>query len=100
MKEPPLGVREILERMGYGPAPESDKPVLDWRAGHNHAFGIYVGGRWAAGEQGKHFHLINPATTQRLARGVQASAADLDAALRAAREGPPGWAARGAHTRA
>jgi aldehyde dehydrogenase (NAD+) len=100
MKETTLGVSEIFETMEYGPAPESDKPVLDWLAGHNHAFGIYVGGRWVAGEQGKHFDVINPATTQRLARVVQASAADVDTAVRAAREALPAWAALAAHTRA
>src|SRR5216683_2844887 len=100
MKETTLGVSEIFETLEYGPAPESDKPVLDWLAGHNHAFGIYVGGRWVAGEQGKHFDVINPATTQRLARVVQASAADVDAAVRAAREALPAWAALTGHTRA
>src|SRR5216683_2988370 len=100
MKETTLGVSEIFETLEYGPAPESDKPVLDWLAGHNHAFGIYVGGRWVAGEQGKHFDVMNPATTQRLARVVQASAGDVDAAVRAAREALPAWAALAGHTRA
>src|SRR5712692_3482040 len=100
MKETTLGVSEIFETMEYGPAPESDKPVLDWLAGHQHAFGIYVGGRWVAGAEGKLFDVINPATTQRLARVVQAGDADVDAAVRAARAALPGWASLPGHARA
>src|SRR2546428_11458780 len=79
--------------MEYGPAPESDKPALDWLAAHGREFGISVGGRWVKGSDGKLFDVINPATTQRLARVVQAGPPDVDAAGRAAREAPPGWAA-------
>ena len=100
MKETALGVTEIFETMEYGPAPESDKPALDWLAGHDPAFGIYLGGRWVKGSDGKLFDVINPATTQRLARVVQAGAPDVDAAVRAAREALPGWAALPGHARA
>src|SRR5216683_1371124 len=100
MARPAATVAELFETMAYGPAPESDKPALEWLARQGGEFGIYVGGRWVAGEQGKHFDVINPATTQRLARVVQASAADVDAAVRAAREALPAWAALTGHARA
>src|SRR2546425_8886338 len=75
VKETAMGVTEIFETMAYGPAPESDKPALDWLAAHGHEFGIAVGGRWIKGSGGKLFDVINPATTQRLARGGQAGGA-------------------------
>src|SRR5438128_344295 len=86
--------------MEYGPAPESDKPALEWLAAHGHEFGISVGGRWIKGSDDKLFDVINPATTQRLARVVQAGAADVGAAVRAAREALPGWANLSPHARA
>ena len=38
-------VSEIFETMAYGPAPESDKPALEWIARQNGAFGLFLGGR-------------------------------------------------------
>src|SRR2546421_398141 len=37
-------VSEIFETMAYGPAPESDKPALEWIARHDGAFGLFIGG--------------------------------------------------------
>src|SRR2546428_11400978 len=75
--------------MEYGPAPESDKPALDWLAAHGREFGISVGGRWVKGSDGKLFDVINPATTQRLARGGQAGAPPVGAGGPPARGAPP-----------
>jgi len=38
-------VSEIFETMAYGPAPESDKPALEWIARQSGAFGLFIGGR-------------------------------------------------------
>jgi len=43
-------VSEIFETMAYGPAPESDKPALEWIARRNGAFGLFIGGRWTKGK--------------------------------------------------
>src|SRR6059036_3251774 len=86
--------------MAYGPAPESDKQAREWLEKHAREFGLFIGGRWVKGESGESFDVINPATTQRLARVVQAGAPDVDAAVRAAREALPGWAALPGHARA
>jgi aldehyde dehydrogenase (NAD+) len=100
MKDTTLGVSEIFATMEYGPAPESDKEALAWLARHNGGFGLHVGGRWMPGGDGKTFEVINPATTRPLARVTQAGAADVDAAVRAARAALPGWAALSDHARA
>jgi len=93
-------VSEIFETMAYGPAPESDKPALDWIARHDGAFGLFLGGRWTNGKSDAGFDVINPATTARLARVSQAGPADVDAAVAAARKAFPGWSALSGHARA
>src|SRR6266550_3347512 len=86
-------VSEIFETMAYGPAPESDKPALEWIARQNGAFGLFIDGRWTKPKSGDGFDVINPATTARLARVTQAGHADVAAAVAAARKAFPGWSA-------
>src|SRR5438270_8054241 len=93
-------VSEIFKTMAYGPAPESDKPALEWLGGHGRAFGVFVGGRWTKGKNGDAFDVINPATTAPLARVTQAGQADVDAAVAAARKALPAWSALPGHARA
>src|SRR5437016_969699 len=93
-------VSEIFETMAYGPAPESDKPALEWLERHGRGFGVFVGGRWTKGKNGDAFDVINPATTAPLARVTQAGQADVDAAVAAARKAFPAWANLSPHARA
>src|SRR3989442_13517895 len=80
-------VSEIFETMAYGPAPESDKPALEWLDQHGRDFGVFVGGRWIKSKSGDRFDVINPATTARLARVTQAGEDDGGAAVAAAQKG-------------
>src|SRR2546427_10292111 len=80
-------VSEIFETMAYGPAPESDKPALEWIARHDGAFGLFIGGRWAEGKSDAGVHGINPPTTARLARGPPAGPAGVGAAGPAGAQG-------------
>jgi len=96
----PTGISEIFETMEYGPAPEAEQPALEWIARHDGEFGLYVGGRWVKGQDGRGFDVINPATRAKLARVVQAGPADVSAAVAAARAALPGWAALPGHARA
>src|SRR5437762_500109 len=93
-------VSEIFEPMAYGPAPESDKPALEWLERHGRAFGLFVGGRWTKSKNGDAFDVINPATTAPLARVAQGGAADVESAVRAARDAFPAWSALPGHVRA
>src|SRR5213078_1570886 len=86
--------------MAYGPAPESDKPALEWIARHDGAFGLFIGGRWADGKSDAGFDVTNPATTAKLARVTHAAEADVDAAVAAARQAFPAWAGLSGHARA
>ena len=93
-------VSEIFETMAYGPAPESDKPALEWIARHDGAFGLFIGGRWTKGKSDAGFDVINPATTARLARVTQAGQQDIDTAVAAARKAFPAWSTLSGHARA
>src|SRR5438874_7199637 len=93
-------VSEIFETMAYGPAPESDKPALEWLERHGRAFGLFVGGRWTKSKNGDAFDVINPATTAPLARLTQAGEGAVDAAPAAARKALPAWSALTGHARA
>ena len=53
----------------------------------------YVGGRWTAARSSEQLDVVNPATGAVLARVPLSSAADLDAAVNAAREALPAWRA-------
>src|SRR3954449_10369646 len=53
----------------------------------------YVGGRWTASSSSEALDVSNPATGDVLARVPLSAAADLDAAVKAAREALPAWRA-------
>jgi malonate-semialdehyde dehydrogenase (acetylating)/methylmalonate-semialdehyde dehydrogenase len=53
----------------------------------------YVGGRWTPSSSSEALDVTNPATGEVLARVPLSSAADLDAAVNAAREALPAWRA-------
>jgi aldehyde dehydrogenase (NAD+) len=92
-------IPEIFGTMAYGPAPEAAAPAHAWLEGHGRRFGLFIGGRWS--EPGTDtFETLNPATGKPIARLTQASAADVDRAVAAARAAQPGWWALGGHGRA
>ena len=91
-------VSEILDTMDYGPAPEANGPVLDWLKAHQAGFGHFIGGSFTKGEG--HFDVWNPATGQLLARVAEGTAADVDAAVKAARKAFKSWSALPGHKRA
>ncbi len=84
----------------YAAAPETTKVIIAERYGH------YIGGRWTsprgdstrrgASKESKatsrYFASINPATESVLCEVAHGSAADVDAAVTAAREALPAWA--------
>ena len=93
-------VAGIFETMEWGPAPEARGPALEWIKAHGGRFGLFIGGRWVEPQTGERFETINPATRDVLARVAQGGPADVDAAVRAAADAAPGWAALPGHARA
>ncbi len=65
----------------YAPAPEStDHIKIDKR------YGLFIGGEFVAPEKGRYFETLNPANEKRLSRVANASALDVDKAVKAARK--------------
>ncbi len=92
-------IPDIFSTMAYGPAPEAVAPAQAWLEAHDRRFGLFIGGAWSLGK-GETFETVNPATGKPLARLTQAGAAEVDRAVRAAREAQPAWWALGGHGRA
>jgi aldehyde dehydrogenase (NAD+) len=91
-------IKEILQTMDYGPAPESTKEAQAWLESHGRRFGLFVDGAWT--DANETFGSFNPADGSELAQVTQASQADVDRAVDAARRAQPGWVALGGHGRA
>ncbi|MCG7572957.1 aldehyde dehydrogenase family protein [Phaeobacter sp. CNT1-3] len=93
-----MTVKEIFETMGYGPAPESAADALAWLVDQGDRFGHFIDGAFTAPGDG--FDSKNPATGETLATLSQATQADVDAAVAAARKAQPKWAKLGGQGRA
>ena len=93
-------VAEIFETMEYGPAPEGPERALEWLDGHGGVLGHFIGGAFTPAEGRDLFETANPATGKPLARVVQGTPEDVDAAVAAARAAQPQWWALGPHGRA
>jgi aldehyde dehydrogenase (NAD+) len=93
-----MSVKEIFETMEYGPAAESASEALAWLATQETGFGQFIDGAFTA--PGDTFESRNPATGALLAKVTQATQADVDAAVAAARAAQPKWEKLGGPGRA
>jgi aldehyde dehydrogenase (NAD+) len=91
-------IKEILQTMDYGPAPESTKEANAWLDQHGRRFGLFIDGAWS--DAATTFATNNPADASELAQVTQATADDVERAVQAARRAQPGWVALGGHGRA
>ncbi|CAG9256983.1 Aldehyde dehydrogenase (NAD+) [Paraburkholderia unamae] len=95
-----MSVAEYFRTMDYGPAPEDDQPVRAWLAQHAGRFGHFIDGAWFQRDGGACFDVRAPATGEALASVAQGDAADVAAAVAAARAAQPEWHAMGGAARA
>jgi aldehyde dehydrogenase (NAD+) len=93
-----MTVKEIFNRMDYGPAPESAVEALAWLVDQGDRFGHFIDGRFT--DPGAGFESRNPATGEVLALVTQATAADVDDAVAAARRAQGKWERLGGPGRA
>ena len=93
-------IREILDTMDYGPAPEDASHVRAWLKGHEAGFGHFIDGAFTAPVAGQTFEVRDPARDEVLATCAHAGEADVDAAVAAARTAFAGWSATPGHMRA
>jgi aldehyde dehydrogenase (NAD+) len=95
-----MSIAEKFVAMEYGPAPEDPKPAQGWLERHGYRFDHFIDGTWRAPAAGEYFDTVDPSNGEKLASVAQGSAADIDAAVRAARMAFPKWRALTPHARA
>src|SRR5438477_12591697 len=95
-----MSIAEKFVAMEYGPAPEDSKDALAWLDHHQRRFGHFMHGAWVKPSAGAYFDTADPSTGEKLASVAQGSAADIDAAVKAARAALPKWQALTPHVRA
>ena len=64
----------------YAPAPESKDHIR-----LNDRYNLFINGKFVAPHSGKYFDTINPANEEKLSEVADANAADVDKAVKAAR---------------
>ena len=95
-----MSIAEKFVAMEYGPAPEDAKEALTWLDQHKRRFGHFINGSWREPTAGQYFDTVDPSNGEKLASVAQGSAADIDAAVKAARDAFPKWQALTPHMRA
>ena len=95
-----MSVTEKFLSMEYGPAPEDPREALAWLDRHARKLGHFIGGSFRPPAEGIYFDTSDPSTGEPLASVAQGSAADIDAAVKAARGALPEWQALTPHARA
>src|SRR3977135_3350726 len=95
-----MSIAEKFVSMEYGPAPEDSKEAVAWLGRQGHRLQPRIGGGWQAPAAGEYFDTVDPSNGEKLASVAQGSAADVDAAVKAARAASSGWKALSPHARA
>ncbi|MBT1157969.1 aldehyde dehydrogenase family protein [Aminobacter anthyllidis] len=93
----------ILERyhaMDYAPAPEARSEADAWLAGRDFSKSLFIAGEWRAAADEKTFDTEDPSSGKLLAKVSDASAADIETAVAAARKALPKWSAASGYERA
>src|SRR6202171_3237840 len=95
-----MSVAEKFLSMEYGPAPEDPRAGLGGPARPAGKLGPFIGGSFRAPAEGVYFDTLDPSTGEPLAAVAQGSAADIDAAVKAARAALAEWQSLTPHARA
>jgi aldehyde dehydrogenase (NAD+) len=95
-----MSIVEKFMTMEYGPAPEDPREALAWLDRNGRRFSHFINGAWQPPANGAYFDTTDPSTGERLAAVSEGSAADVDAAVGAARSALPRWQALTPHARA
>lgn len=90
-------IAQIFDSIDYGPAPEAPDQAIAWLDSKGRKFGHFIDGKWT--KPGKTFTADNPATGASLAEITDGTAADVDAAVKAARTAFKSWSALSGYER-
>ena len=81
MKKSPVKPLDFNTKWGYAPAPEGTEHIrIDDR------YGLFIQGKFVAPAEGRYFNTINPATEKKISTVAEATATDVDKAVRSARQ--------------
>ena len=95
-----MSIAEKFVSREYGPAPEDPKQAQSWLERHNRKFHHFINGTWQGPAEAGYFETFDPSAGDKLASIAQGSAADVDAAVRAARAASTKWRTLTPHRRA
>ena len=95
-----MEIAKIFDTMDYGPAPESPAAANAWLERHNRQLNLFINNTWVLPESGKYIPCQNPAMGDLLAQAADASAKDVDMAVKAARTAFDSWSKLSGHARA
>ena len=95
-------ITDILTTMDYGVAPEDNAHVKRWLDQHSRRFGHFIDGKFTVPPKkaAQQIAVANPATGGELATIALGGAAEVDAAVTAARRAYKGWSALPGNARA
>lgn len=95
-----MSIVEKYYSMEYGAAPEDPKEAVQWLERHHRRFDSFIDGAWVKPASGEYIETFDPSSGDPLAEVAAANAADIDAAVAAARKALTGWQSLGGHERA
>ncbi|MEC8333771.1 MAG: aldehyde dehydrogenase family protein [Verrucomicrobiota bacterium] len=95
-----MKVKEILETMDYGKAPESPAIAKAWIEKNEARFGLFINGNFQLPEDREYFETKNPANGEVLASICQSQIQDVDKAMHSARISQSKWENIGGAARA
>ncbi len=93
-------IRDIMDSMEYGPAPEANGEVVKWLQAGAAGFGHFINGKFVVPKGTAWIEVLNPATDAVIAKVPQGTDADVDTAVRAARAAFGKWSKLSGHERA
>jgi aldehyde dehydrogenase (NAD+) len=93
-------VKDILDSMDYGPAPEANTHITAWLDQHKSGFNHFIGGAFVPSADKSYFDVTNPANDTLLGRVALGAEADVNAAVKAARKAFGTWSTLPGHARA
>ena len=95
-----MSIAEKFHSMEYGAAPEDPKEAVQWLERHHRRFDAFIDGGWVKPRSAEYFETSDPSSGDVLAEVAAANAADVDAAVSAARRALPAWQELSGHQRA
>ena len=93
-----MTIRKKIDMMAYGPSLESADAAMEWLTNRGNQFGHFIDGSFT--QPTNNFESQNPATGEKLAELTQATPADVDRSVTAARNAQENWERIGGPKRA